>query len=585
MMKRTTWLYFILACILLTAAHFYYPKWKQTRTESTISWDVSGYYMYLPATFIYKDLKKCGFQDEIVEKYHPTFDFQQAFIHEKSGNYVMKYPIGQAIQFLPFFGIAHAYATISDQYPADGFSFPYQFMIGISGLLIAFLGMYFSLKILNEYFEPHISGLAVLGIVLGSNYLEYAGITGSMTHNHLYTINAIIIWLTINYYKSPSWKRALGVGLMVGLSALTRPTEIVIAIIPMLWLVSLSMSSIKERIGFIKDHWKHFAIAIFAMFMVGSIQLIYWKYVSGDWLVYSYEDQGFSWLHPHIWQGLFSTKAGWLMYSPFMIFAVVGFYFLRQYRKDLYPSILLYFLVFAYITWAWDIWWYGGSMGQRAMVQNYPALLFPLAAFFRKFPSFNNIVKIVLGVIFAGCIYINLWWTHQAHRGGMLRAGEMTTPYYWKILGTWDYNRENEKLLDTKYLYEGDVIDKKDITPDLPSEIILSKDNNALIIPVETALQGYDWLRVEAEYKLDNKDWNMWTMAQVYTKFVKNGVHNQESFIRISRLLDNFETRIIHFDAPIPTEGADSIKIEFYIPGTLETLTIKNLTISLFKEA
>jgi len=40
----------------------------------------------------------------------------------------MKYSIGQAIQFSPFFFIAHAWASSSAQYEADGFSFPYEFM-------------------------------------------------------------------------------------------------------------------------------------------------------------------------------------------------------------------------------------------------------------------------------------------------------------------------------------------------------------------------------------------------------------------------------------------------------------------------
>lgn len=89
--------------IMIYTAFIFYPKWKQSGTEATISWDASGYYMYLPALFIYKDIKKCAFKDSILAKYSPTPDFQQAFVHTKSGNYVMKYSSGQAITMMPFF--------------------------------------------------------------------------------------------------------------------------------------------------------------------------------------------------------------------------------------------------------------------------------------------------------------------------------------------------------------------------------------------------------------------------------------------------------------------------------------------------
>ncbi|MBK8444446.1 MAG: hypothetical protein IPL35_13975 [Sphingobacteriales bacterium] len=62
-------------------AFFFYPKWKQSRTEATLSWDVSGYYMYLPAIFIYKDLRHCAFGDDIIQKYYPSPAFEQAYLH------------------------------------------------------------------------------------------------------------------------------------------------------------------------------------------------------------------------------------------------------------------------------------------------------------------------------------------------------------------------------------------------------------------------------------------------------------------------------------------------------------------------
>src|SRR5688572_18882309 len=128
----------MLFCIAV--AIFYYPKWTRQGTEATLSWDVSGYYMYLPALFIYHDLDQVAFGDSIIRKYYPTPDLQQVFHHYNSGNKVMKYSSGQAIAMLPFFLVGHAIAAITD-HPSDGFSAPYQYAIGIGMLLYTLIGL------------------------------------------------------------------------------------------------------------------------------------------------------------------------------------------------------------------------------------------------------------------------------------------------------------------------------------------------------------------------------------------------------------------------------------------------------------
>ena len=119
---------FFFCCALMVGAALWYPKWEKPQTEATLSWDVMGYYLYLPAALIYKDLKTLSFKDDILKEYHPTSSFYQAFPYT-NGNYVMKYPIGMAILYFPFFLIAHFLAGLLD-YPTDGFSLPYQ--MGIS---------------------------------------------------------------------------------------------------------------------------------------------------------------------------------------------------------------------------------------------------------------------------------------------------------------------------------------------------------------------------------------------------------------------------------------------------------------------
>jgi hypothetical protein len=150
-LSRYSWL--LCALVICYTGFFFYPRWQQPRTEAAISWDVSGYYWYLPSVFIYHDIKHQAFKDSIINKYHPADNFPQGMKLE-NGNYVMKYSSGMALMYLPFFLAAHVSAGPL-RYPADGFSKPYQFAIQFGGLLIAIIGLWYFRKLLLNYYSSY----------------------------------------------------------------------------------------------------------------------------------------------------------------------------------------------------------------------------------------------------------------------------------------------------------------------------------------------------------------------------------------------------------------------------------------------
>jgi len=225
-------------------------------SSATLSWDVSGYYFYLPAAFVYKDMKELKWKDPVIKKYKPQPGFVQAYKHKESGNYVMKYSIGQSVVYSPFFFIAHAWALNSSVYPADGFSFPYQFTISMGMLLWTVIGLIFLQKSLLVYFSEKVTALGIFGILLGSNYLNYAAIDGAMTHNTVFTVYAVLIYLSIRFHQKPSWSKAIGIGACVGLASLIRPTELISCLIPILWGLNLiSREDLYQRFTFFKSQW------------------------------------------------------------------------------------------------------------------------------------------------------------------------------------------------------------------------------------------------------------------------------------------------------------------------------------------
>jgi hypothetical protein len=232
-----------------------------SQMEATISWDVSGYYFYLPALFIYKDLTKVEFRDSVVQKYQMSGGAYQAYDHE-SGNRVMKYSAGMALQYLPFFAIAHSVATFSG-YPADGFSLPYQMAISFGSLLMAFLGLFYLRKSLLRYFSDTTTALTLVLIVAATNYLNYSAIDNAMTHNWLFTLYALLIWQSIRFYERPTSWRACCIGATVGLMALTRPTEIIAVLIPLLWGLEGS-KPLPDRLQFFLGNRRGLKFLLFA---------------------------------------------------------------------------------------------------------------------------------------------------------------------------------------------------------------------------------------------------------------------------------------------------------------------------------
>ncbi len=562
-----------------------YPKFQKEYTEATIGWDVSGYYMYLPATFVYKDLKKCEFRDDLIKNYKPTPNFQQAFRYS-NGNFVMKYPIGMAIQYTPAFILAHTYCKITGQYPADGFSFPYQLMISLGSFFVALLGLYFLRKILLEYFSEQTVAVTLIALVAGTNYLNQAAVDNAMTHNYLFTLYVLIVYFTIRFYKEPKTRTTLLLGALCGLATITRPTELISVIIPFIWVLNIfSKEAIIERFHFLKKHFTKIIGAVVMVILVGCIQLIYWKYAGGDWIIYSYEDQGFNWLDPYIWECLFSYKAGWLTYTQIMTFALVGFIPLFFYQKKIFFGVTVFSFLFMYLAFAWDIWWYGGALGQRTMVQAYPVLIFAFAGFVDWIFRMPLLLRLATWIVMGGCVYLNFWFTHYAHQGQAVFPGQMTEAYYWRTVGRNDIPEETQKLLDTEEIYEGG---RRNITlvysALMDTTAMLNKTiqrSPEFIFPYKG---GADWLRVSADFKITWKEWEYWRMTQFILRFKNKDNIVKERMIRLHRFLWENNERNIYFDIRQPAEDFDKVSIEFWNAESDKEIIIRNLKAEVFDE-
>jgi hypothetical protein len=587
------------ALLILWGGLFFYPKWKMPHTEATIGWDVSGYYAYLPAAFIYHDLEKAVFLDTIIAQYQPTPGRMQGFWHW-SGAYIMKYSMGQALQFLPWFAIAHAMAEPLG-YPADGYSRPYQAAISWGSLLVALLGLWFARRNLLFFFSDKATAIALLLLVLGTNYLNYMAIDHAMTHNWLFTCYSLLIYATIRFYQKPAFGWAAAIGILLGWAALTRPSELAAALLPLLWGVS-GATALRKRIALALQHWSKYLLAGALMAGMGFLQLAYWKYYGKEWTIYSYEDQGFDWGSPHVTDVLFSFRAGWLVYSPLMIFAVAGLFFLKKHQSSIFPAVLVFSLLNLYVVCAWSIWWYGGGLGMRALVQSYAVWLFPLAAFI-QWLSEKKWGLLAFAPVLAGGIWLNLWWTKEAHVGrGAFVSEQMTKAFFLQVVGRNHFERDWLKLLDTKEMYRGKerrnvkVMYKNDFETDTvgvsrerpiagAQSLLLSKERQfspEYALPVTPSDKG--WIRASVIFACEPKEWDWWRMTQFIVKFYNKDQVVKERMIRLQRHVDGNETKTVFFDTRVPLQPFDRAVLLFWNADSDKQVRVDEVVVELGAE-
>ncbi len=431
-----------LAIVLLLVICGWYGKNLDTWGKNkVIQNDVVSYYAYLPATFIFGDLT-FEFTKTLPEDFEGTIWLQTA----PNGKPILRMTMGMAILWIPFFLIAHAAAHVLGV-STLGYSWPYSLSIFIATLFYLFLGLFFLRKVLLKYFSDVATAITMLLVVLATNLMFYTISEPGMTHVYNFALITMFVYYSINWVEnlSPSPSEvpiAIGrvrlliiLGFLAGIIVLIRPVNILVLLFPAL----IGIRSIPDLINRIQNNWKGILLAGLAAFVVLLPQLIYWKVQTGHFLFNSYMDQGkFYFLQPQIINGLFSYRKGWLLYTPVMIFAFVGFIWLRKKSSALFLPLVIFSVINIYVVYSWWCWWYGGCYGSRPMIDIYGLMAIPLAAFIDKIWKSDVVAKVIVGILLLATIGLNQFQMKQ-YRISLLHWDSMTKEAYWGIFGkkTW----------------------------------------------------------------------------------------------------------------------------------------------------
>ncbi|MEX1002447.1 MAG: hypothetical protein WDZ35_10075 [Crocinitomicaceae bacterium] len=471
--------------ILITLVTFlfifhWFSKDIRNPYERPIVGDAQAYWSYLPALFIYND-PNYTFIETDAAQYYPEGQTKDFVKKIENGASVNKTFPGVAILYAPFFLLGHVSAHLFG-YPADGFSIVYQFWFDV-GLWCYFL---FGLIFLNQFlkklgFSAKISLFATVLTAVGTNIFFYTVYDQSVTHIYNFCmINALLLCLA--YFKENQAVKWLALSLaLLALIGITRPTNVlVIGLIFIFFPQKEFYRQIFQSI-FSKKWWL-FALASLPIL---SIPFLLWKWQSGQWIVYSYGEEGFNFSDPHLMDFIFSYTKGWFTYTPLaLLILLIGCSLVlkRSFTKG--GMIIGFYLISIYIFSSWWCWYYGAGMSQRVMIDHYVLLAYLLAVIVKTLKDRPMLLRFFMSIV-ALLTVLNIAQAYQIKKG-IIQFGSATKEQYWDNFLQFHPRAKIYPPSHWQWV-ESVILEKNDPSPELKvsSNHPFSTTLNASILPLQ----------------------------------------------------------------------------------------------------
>lgn len=413
-MKRSFILLLVLAAAYIGGA-FLIDRWEVRLHRG----DSFGYYLHLVSAFVYDDVgdysRSIGSLLEINPLLPDMREDEFGIRLTEHGRRYIKYSLGVPLLELPFFLAAHAWASATGTWAANGWTWPYMLLVGLSPVFYILLGFALLLPLLRRWFSGRVTVLVALTLGLATN-LFYQGTYETMAHGFLFFEYCLLLRLTLYFWQQPGPWRAMALGASVGLIALTRVPEVVSLLLPLLWGVE-GKTTLRHRLQWLRRHTGWLLLAAAGLLAVFSVQLAYWHYVSGQLIFDPYTGENFNFLRPHIWSAWFSFRNGWLIYTPVMVFSLAGWWLLPRYVRGARAAIGVVVGLHLWIHYSYYAWTYFPGLGQRPMVEMYPLLALGLGAAFTRLRQSGPWLRQIPTAALILCALLNLFQTWQMREG------------------------------------------------------------------------------------------------------------------------------------------------------------------------
>ncbi|HFU74965.1 MAG TPA: hypothetical protein ENK66_01835 [Arcobacter sp.] len=415
----------IITILFFAIAIMYLVRWNGNSGENyrnIIRSDGYGYYDYFPMLLGEKPLNQ--------QKANGVY-----LLKTPDGKVVNKYFVGTALLQSPFVLSVVAVKTISGE-EIDFHSEIFQKTVSIAALFYLLIGLIALRKLLILYkIDIHIIEFSLFAVFFGTNLFYYSVMDPSMSHVYSFAMVSFFLLFAkkLSLYFTP--KNLLLTAFFMALVILIRPLNILIFL-----FLPFITGSVSDFLKLILNKIKILPFSLLAIvifFITLSIQLFVWKVQTGNFIVWSYANEGFYFSNPAIFEFLFSFRKGLFIYTPFVLVSLV-IYLLAK-RKNIQQLALSFgfLIILIYVLSSWWNWYYGDSYGSRVFIDYYPVIVLLLALGLKNSKIIAQRVSVM---ILSLVIVLNILQSYQ---------------YYHNILSHFDMNAEKYKYvfgrIDSEY--------------------------------------------------------------------------------------------------------------------------------------
>lgn len=309
------------------------------------------YYSYLP-TFLVQH----------------TFDFTNSFsilgiplLKSPTGLLINPYSPGPAIvwafPYLFFYTLFHLFGLSET-------GVLLQIPVGMWNVSLVIIGFLFVYKSLRTVFSEKISLLSIVTIFTTTQLLFYGAVDVVNSHSSSFFFSSLLVYFWVT--KKESIKYIWLWGICLGMLTLIRTQDTIFFLLP---FIIFLFSKNKKYLSLL--------VILMTSFLVFFTQLLLWKIYFGSFFSDPYvSGVGFDFLHPHIVEVLFNKTNGLFLWTPSILFALVGLVLFIKKQKRLAAISLSIIVLEIFVISSWKIWSEGASYSARGMVSALPLFAF-----------------------------------------------------------------------------------------------------------------------------------------------------------------------------------------------------------------
>ena len=391
--------------------------------------------------------------------------------YTSTGHIDNHYSIGPAILWSPFMLAAHSGVVVADKVgahiPANGFSKPYLVAMALATAMYGFLGLWISFRIARRYVHERWAFLATLGVWFASSLPVYMYFNPSWSHAPSVFAVALFIWYWLRTRTERTWRQWIVLGLIGGLMMNIRYTDGIFFLFPLFESLARYWTDLRARswqpIARLFSNNIVFSASLVAAFLP---TLICKKIIYGSYLSSGYSDAWF-WKSPAFFKACFSADHGFLAWTPILILAVAGLFFLRRHDPALAIFSLVACLIYVYVIGCYGRWDGLSSFGNRYFISLTPIFILGLAALFAALARAWN-ARRAMALATVSTALLILWNFGMMYQWGM-HLIPVRGPISWREAA---YNqfalvpREVTRTLERYLARRGDLmqhIEEKDV--------------------------------------------------------------------------------------------------------------------------